>query len=312
MHKFGNPVASNSYAALYYSSHMASRILTALATLPVYAGLILWPVNLHVERFFQITATLLTWQPAVGALMAGLAAWQIWWGQARRGVAMSFGFLWFAVAFSPYTGIVVAIDALISEGWMYMPTMGLFLGVMQTASGFFEKKKNAAKPVVSVIVIIIAVSLGTATFLQNRVWQNSETLSLNILQRGGHGERISANLGVLYLERGEFDKAIEKFSYSINHPYGEDRIQLAHIHILLAAAWLHVHVAGDLILLDDVTRALPACRHIPEVIMELDKAIQSDPDIYQAHRFLAIIYRYQGNDAMAEFYEKQAQGLLQR
>ena len=148
-------------------SGFLSRILTSLATLPVYARLIIWPSGLHIERSF-ITAfpTLLAWQPALGALMAGLALLQIFQGKSR---ALSFGLLWFAITLAPVTGIIIPVDALISEGWMYMPMMGLFLGVTQTAAVFFEKRQNAAR----LLVLALTLSLGTATFIQNKVGSNT-------------------------------------------------------------------------------------------------------------------------------------------
>jgi tetratricopeptide (TPR) repeat protein len=295
-----------------YMSNFTNRVLTCLASLTLYARLIIWPAGLHIERAFTPSYTLLAWQPAVGALMAGLALLQIIWGRMRqrkdKGLALSFGLLWFAIAFSPVTGIIIPVDALISEGWMYMPMMGLFLGVAETMAGFFEKRPNAARLLVSAL----AFSLGLATFLQNEVWRNTETLYRSIAQNGGRSYQLSIPLGVFYLERGEFNKAIGPFNVALDHTDGRPQIR-QETHLRLAAAWLQIRPddRGG-ISLGDILSALPACRHIPEATRELGQILAENPDFYWAHAALAIIYRYQGNNQMADFHEQQVKAILQK
>jgi Tfp pilus assembly protein PilF len=81
----------------------------------------------------------------------------------------------------------------------------------------------------------------------------------------------------------------------------------------LAIAWLHIRPdeRGGASL-DDVLGALPACRHIPDAIRELGQVLQENPDFYWAHAALAIIYRYQGNNQMADFHQKQVGLILQK
>ena len=40
--------------------------------------------------------------------------------------------------------------------------------------------------------------------------------------------------------------------------------------------------------------------------------LQENPDFYWAHAALAIIYRYEGNNQMADFHQKQVGVILQR
>jgi len=301
--KSGSPMHSADY-----TSSFINRLLTCLATLPVYARLIIWPAGMHIERSFTPFFTLLAWQPMIGALMAGLGLAQIFCGRAQQGLALSFGLLWFAVALAPYTSIVIPTDALISEGWMYLPTMGFFLGVAQTTAVIFEKKKNAAR----LLVTALAVSLGVATFFQNQVWRNTETLYQNIVQNGGRSYQLSIPLGLFYMERGEFDKAVEQFQTALQHTVGRPKIR-EETHLRLAMAWLQVPLdeRGGATL-NDVNRALPSCRHIPEAVAALGQVLLDNPDFYWAHQALAVIYHYQGNSQMAAFHEKQAEAILRK
>jgi tetratricopeptide (TPR) repeat protein len=281
------------------------RILTSLATLPVYARLIVWPTGLHFDRVFPVFSTLLAWQPMAGLLIVALGLLQIFRGKAK---ALSFGLLWFAVAFSPYTGIVIPVNALINEGWLYMPSMGLFLGVTQTAAVYFERRQNAAR----LLVLVLALSLGIATFFQNEVWRNTETLYQNIPESEEYTSKLSLFLGPFYMEQGQFDKAIKHLQYEVDHPDGRPKILLAEMHLQLAMAWLHVSPdkGGAAFALD--VHALPSHEHIPEAISELGKALQDNPDFYWAHAALAALYRTQGNNQMADFHDKKAREILQQ
>ena len=331
IHKSGYTTDKNGDPQLfqYYTSNFLNRVLTSLATLPVYARLIVWPAGLHIERSFPTFSTLWVWPPTVisilpaaGLMMAGLSLLQILWGRlrrnkyssgagARRGLSLSFGLLWFAVALSPVTGIVIPADALISESWMYLPVMGLFLGVAQTAAGFFETRQNAAR----LLVLVMAFSLGITTFFQNEVWRSPETLYRNVLQNGELGNRLCPGAGIFYMQQGEFDKAIEPFKCTLNYPdRPHKRDWAAEIHLQLAMAWLQVRMneMEDNASQGEVARALPSCQHIPEAIGELGKALQADPDFYWAHIVLADIYQYQGNNQMVDFHLKQVEAFLKK
>jgi tetratricopeptide (TPR) repeat protein len=299
-----------------YTSNIMNRILTSLATLPVYAGLIVWPAGLHMEWRFPVFIGLQAVQPVLGLLMVGVGFIQVLWTGLRvnKGIvpqwalALSFGLLWFAAALFPATGIAFPVNGLIAERRLYMPTMGLFLGVTQTVADFLEKKKNGAQPVVSLLVLVLALSPGIRTFFQNEVWRNTETLYQNIVQNDGFPNNILVSLGGFYLEHREFDKAISLAQNEINYPIWRSARLQAAPHMLLARALLQFQpdIDGDASSPDDIIRFVRTSPHLPEVIDELDKVLQIYPDYILAHQYLAIIYRYQGNNQMADLHDKKA------
>jgi hypothetical protein len=316
MHKTG--YALNDVGDLNYTGSFVNRLLTSLATLPTYARLIVWPAGLHIEWFFPTFPTLLAWRPLAGVLMVSLCLLQIFsrgksQRQSQQDLALSFGLLWFAVALSPYTGIITPVDAVINEGWLYVPLMGFFLGVTEMAAGFFEKKKFAVRPVVSFVVAALALSLGTATFLQNQIWRTPETLYQNNVkdQDWDRGERDYI-LGLFYLQRGDFDEAIAQFQDLVDHPEAGAASRLASTHMWLAMAWLHADIKNNMIMPEALDHALHSSPHIPEAISELGKALQESPDFYQVHKILSVIYRYQGNSVMAEFHDREAAEIQQK
>lgn len=312
VHATGYTIEKNVTSAYHenYSANMLNRFFTSLATLPVYARLVLWPRGMHIEWVFPVSTSLLRALPLTGALMIGLAAAQVIWGQARRGLALSFGLLWFGAAFFPVSGILFPLNTQFSENWIYMPMMGLALGVAETVAGFLENRRQLAQG----LVCVLALALGTATFVQSRTWLNTETFYNNVVKNGGDPYRIVPLLGAYYLEQGQFDKALEFTRYELGHPTRHTTPDsIAQLHMQQALAWLHVQPDedGNVSSLQDIERFVSKAPRIPEAIHELGQALAADPQSITAHQYLVVIYRQQGNKAMAELHEKRLRELLQ-
>ncbi len=297
---------NQAYTHIYRSS-IAVRLWTALATLPTYAHLIIWPQGLHFRRVFPVFTTLWHSQPLLGLAMVLAAALQILWGRGRRGLALTFGLLWFAAAQSPNTGIVAPIDALISEHWMYLPTMGLFLGVTQTFAGLFRNRQKAA----ILLVAVMTVALGTATFRQNMEWRNINTLYQNTKRNGGSLILMNGHEAVYLMAHRRFADARRLLQNSIDAlPKGLSGDQ-AVLHKLMSFAWLGiVPKNGWEFTVETLRSALPATRHMDEAIAELQKSARINPaHSYWQHKFLAVIYAYQGDRQKAAEQQKIAKQL---
>jgi tetratricopeptide (TPR) repeat protein len=308
-HKAGSIVMYDHMDALYfgaYEHNPLNRILTALATLPVYFGLIIWPHDLHLERVFAIFTGIESWQVMAGIAMTAAATLQILWGQARRGLTLSWGLLWFAAAHAPNTGILIPINALVSEHWMYLPTVGLFLGV---AACFENLKLKHASTIRAVFVVLAALPLSAKTYFQNRVWHDPVTYYENIVASGEDAVRAYSNLSKNYWARGDFERAIEYQRRAIAYLSVRPALKLSFRNFNLALMYLGARPEGEggTVTIEELKRALPLSRRIPEAIGEMEKAHALDPDFYWTNRFLAVIYEYRKDKEKAEFYNKLAE-----
>lgn len=286
-----------------YTDSMVVRLFTSLATLPAYVKMILWPSGLHVERTFPIFTSFLSAQVLAGAalVVAGLFL-----ALKGRVLPLTFGILWFAVALSPSTGVLVPINAIISEHWMYFPTIGLFLGLTGSVP---EKYKNIA----FVLVMLAAVALGVKTHFQNRVWANGIAFNENIIATGGRPARAHAGLIEAYMSAGDFDKVIEHYKISQTLPHDNYAYRIAATHTIVALAYLRVYGGKEInIRIEDMARALPLSPHIPEAIEEFEKAIEADPTFPPPYDFLSMIYGYQGDTEKAALYHQKAGEALRR
>ena len=282
-------------------SGIAVRIFTFLATLPVYARLIVLPVGLHYERVIPVFTTLFAGLPLAGLLMVVLAFAQIAWGRAQRGLTASFGIMWFAIALSPYAGIVFPINALLSEGWMYMPCMGLFLTLTSLAAPLFEKRENLAR----ILVVVLVIMLGAGTIRQSQTWETRAAVLKNIPADEEYTSKLHLELGLLYMREGMFDKAIAHIQHELDHD-GLSKLLQSRLHMHLAMAWLHIppDEGGETFTL--TPQAIAASPHISEAVHELGIALEDDPGYGWVHAALAFIYRAQGSEQMARFHENQA------
>ena len=98
------------------------------------------------ERSFPVFTSFWSAPALTGlAIVVFAAAHIIYSCRSHRGLAMSFGLLWFAAAHAPDTGILVMTNSLFLEHWMYLPSVGLFLGLAETIAKFCKTSRKSMR-----------------------------------------------------------------------------------------------------------------------------------------------------------------------
>jgi tetratricopeptide (TPR) repeat protein len=292
-----------SYARIYeqtdyhslklYSEHFDLRFYTFLATLPDYLQLLVWPTDLHMERSFSVFADLWLTPVFMGAGILLLALGHIVFGRGSKNLPLSWGLLWFGASHFPDTGLLVPINSLFLEHWMYLPTAGLFPGIAQTVTLYLDKPRlEKLKPLLAGICLIVAAALGTATFIQNQVWHDPVTFYTHLFHYGVNSARAHNNLALAYMERREYTLAIEEFHKAIatSDTYAETRHNLA----------------VSLLNLPDRDS------HVDEAIANLNRALEIDPNFYRSYIVLSQVYAYLKDRTKADFYRQKAEALLNK
>jgi tetratricopeptide (TPR) repeat protein len=292
-----------------YGGNLPNRIYTALSTVPVYFGLMLWPVDLHLNRIYPFFESIAQWPVLLGAGMVLLAFAQVLWGRGKRGVGISWGLAWFAIAYSPNAGVVFPTDALIFEHWMYMPMAGLILS-LATCLPEMPRRVNS---VLAGLALLAAATLSWRSHDQNRIWQNTGTLIESALPYSDHNEMARNSLGVYYTSQGEFDKAIEQYRLVLENPAMLPPMMIPAVHMSLAFAYLNIRFNhDDEQSVDERIQAqyktihdgIPNAPHIPEAIHELETVLELNPGDHWAKVTLLMIYKYQGNEEKAAYYDR--------
>ncbi len=189
----------------------AGRFLLMLRALGDYAGLIVWPGRLYMERTLSdpaIYGSVAAWREnarfeylSVCGLLAGLAG--LWLclrpGPGRR--LRCFGALWFAVAFLPISNLF-PLNAEVAEHWIYLASIGVLLLIAGSVLVMPRRAQLAAGG----CALLAVVALGARTAVRAGDWVNAETFCLRTIQDGGATPRLLTTLASLYGERGDLAK----------------------------------------------------------------------------------------------------------
>src|SRR5205823_10547822 len=194
-----------------------------------YAGLIVFPWNLHMDRdvetqpsgFNEASLAHAAWrelQTLLGLLL--IAAFFYWMLRSRKRNPAVFGSLLFAlITYLPVSGII-ALNATVAEHWIYLPSAFLFLAIALEAVAVAEKLRSqrsthlrqgyggqaiafAAIGICSLWVIF----LGARTFIRTLDWKDQRTFLERTIAHGGDSARMLINLGGLELTEGKLEDA---------------------------------------------------------------------------------------------------------
>ena len=184
-----------------------------------YAGLILFPLNLHMDRdvetqpsgFNEASLTHAAWrelQTLLGLIL--IAAFFYWMLRARKRNRAVFILLLFTlIAYLPVSGII-ALNANAAEHWIYLPSAFLFLAVALEIAGFEERLRSPRSPIVRAmagLVVLWIAFLGARTFVRTFDWKDQRTFLERTIAHGGDSVRMLINLGGLELTEGKLGDA---------------------------------------------------------------------------------------------------------
>ena len=187
------------------------RPIVAARAFAEYAGLILLPINLHMDRDVEThpegggaaSANIAAWrelQTLLGILLAAAAAY--WLMRSRKQDPAIFSCLVLAaIAYLPVSGIF-ALNATIAEHWIYLPTAFLFLG-----AGLAISRLPISNLVVGSVLAIWLIFLGARTWIRTLDWKDQRTFLERTIASGGDSVRMLINLAGLELNEGQLDAA---------------------------------------------------------------------------------------------------------
>ena len=183
-----------------------------------YAGLIVFPWNLHMDRdvetqptgFNEASLADAAWrelQTLLGLIL--IAAYFYWMWRAQKRSPAAFSCLVLAlVAYLPVSGIV-ALNATAAEHWIYLPTAFLFLAIAVeiSLSARTLPSRKPATMLASVAVGTWIAFLGGRTFARTLDWTDQRTFLEQTIAHGGDSARMLINLGGLELSEGKLPEA---------------------------------------------------------------------------------------------------------
>jgi tetratricopeptide (TPR) repeat protein len=197
-----------------------------------YAGLVLLPLNLHMDRdvesrpngFNDISMSTVAWrelQTLLGLLL--VAALVYWMVRARRRNPAVFGSLLLAaLTYLPISGIV-ALNGTVAEHWLYLPSAFLFLAAAIEFATLLQDpmSRSTTRFAASIFVALWVVFLGTRTFVRTFDWKDERTFLERTIADGGDSARMLINLAALNLNEGRLEDAAAQLHTALQKKPGQ-------------------------------------------------------------------------------------------
>ena len=190
------------------------RPIIAARALAEYAGLLIAPVNLHMDRdvenhpwgYNPVSLTAGAWrelQTLAGLIVFGVLLW--WAHRAHKREPAIFALLLCAgVSHLPVCGLF-SLNANIAEHWIYVP-LAFFLLAVTLQVALIVRHRATFLSVIAFATLWIAF-LGVRTFYRAQDWQNPRTFFGRTIATGGDSARMLINLGALELSEGHLEQA---------------------------------------------------------------------------------------------------------
>ena len=196
---------------LHAPAPLLVRPIIAARAFAEYAGLLLFPANLHMDRdveshpFGPSDASVrgVAWrelQTLAGIVLAAAALY--WLFRSRKQDPAVFGPLLLAMlAYLPVSG-AFSLNATIAEHWLYLPAAFLILAATVAVS-----RRPVSLPAAATVIALLVVFLGARTFLYTLDWKNQRTFLERTIAAGGDSPRMLINLASQELHEGQLDAA---------------------------------------------------------------------------------------------------------
>jgi tetratricopeptide (TPR) repeat protein len=212
------PAEHNPPPVLGTPAPLATRPMVVARAFAEYAGLIVLPVNLRMDRKVEAppsgpaewntgNAARRELQTLLGiSLIAGAVYCAL---RVRQRNPLVFALLILAAtSYLPVSGILV-LNASVAEHWIYLPSAFLFLAAAAAIAHFLETHpaRRLVLTPVSIAFACWVAFLGLRTFLRAFDWKDQHTFFERTIASGGDSARMLINLGGLELSEGRLDLA---------------------------------------------------------------------------------------------------------
>jgi hypothetical protein len=246
------------------------RIWNAIQSYVRYLGKFLAPVDLGVlYPYGKIPAGTML---ACAVLLALISTFVLM--RARRNGYLLTGWLWYAGAMVPMSGLAQTGLQAMADRFTYLPMIGLALIVVWALADVAERFRVPLPARACVAGLLLGV-LAFASFVQTTRWKNSFTLFEHTLAVTSDNDVMHLNLAGLYQDRGDLDQAASHFESAL-------RIEPNNIEAHYLAGQVYFQQ-----------------RKFDQAANHLSTAIRLKPQHAGARKYLAAVYQQTGRVAEA-------------
>lgn len=256
------------------------RLANALLSYGTYLLKTFWPVDLaifyphpggNISVLQVVLSTLLLLAITILCLLPH---------HARRFPSLPVGWLWFVGTLVPVIGLVQVGAQAMADRYMYLPMIGLTAALAFLGSRLLHERASW-KYAVSAIMVVVIGGMMLMTNAQLKHWKDGERLFTHALRVTENNWMAHYNLGAIYENRGELEKA--KFHF----------MKTVEIYPGVASAFY------------DLGKTRLRLGETEEAIRNLHRALAMDPSLERAYLHLGEAYTRRGDlDSALLHFEK--------
>lgn len=198
-----------------YSQSLFVRFFTFAQAFFQYLGVLLIPIDLIFARKISYITTPLTIY-VIGFIALSLGVLLFSLKRYRGNKLYLFFFLWFMITILPVSGII-AINSILSEHFLYLPSVGFFLVLSWLLYKIFHQTQTNITARVSLLIgiVIFIVLLFIRTIIRNTDWSDPVTFYTRSITQSPWHITMRHNLAMTYADLGQNTKAIEGYQQVI-------------------------------------------------------------------------------------------------
>ncbi len=197
------------------------RMLTAIAVIGKYAGLLVLPYRLSADYSYdQIPAVTSLFNPGflVGALVgAGVLFVVVQATRRRWAAAWGFGAVFLVLTLLPVSNLFFPIGTVLGERLLYLPSLGFCL-LLGWAYRVLDRRRALPWAVPAGAVLLLG-AYGVGTYLRNPDWKDDFALFSSAVQAAPRSAKAHFNLGNAHRDRGDMEGALREYHEALQiHP----------------------------------------------------------------------------------------------
>ncbi len=180
-----------------------------------YLKLLLFPIGLNIDPEIIAVTTVTSWRFVAGIIAMGCFVWLVCKKSVTR--LPLFSALWFFIVLSPSSSFVTLLD-FAAEHRVYLASYGVMVIIAICLFGLVEmmlKNRGRRSVALSAVLVLLLSVYSVLTFQRNQVWSSSIVLWHDVLEKSPNKVRALVNLAHSYTNIGERDRAIEFYERSL-------------------------------------------------------------------------------------------------
>lgn len=237
---------------------------------------LVWPFHLNADYVFRDIRGIITPYSIMGMLFLFLYFFLLFLIYKRGYKRLFAGLCWILLFFIPSSNLIPLTNPfaerylyLILPGFSILTALG-FEYIQKKMKGKYVKQQN----ILYIFPILLLIFIAALSVNRNLVWSTDKTLWSATLEREPGSVRALNGVGLVFIQKGEFDKAEKLFHNALSIDPRDYELRNN-----LAVVYIHTQKPD---------RAKE----------ELEKALRIKPDYAAAHYNLARLYFYEGEKGL--------------